>query len=161
MTKAALKPPPVAGLYETDFYAWTQEQAALLRARRFDDLDLANLIGEVAGVGASDRQQIENRLDVLLGPLLKGRYQSGQRNGHWTGTIREQRRRIARVLQANPSLTRDPAEAFEDAYQSARLLASGDTGIALVLFPEVPPFTLEQALDPDFLPKDADLLDQS
>jgi hypothetical protein len=29
-----------AKLYETDFYAWAEEQAARLRARQFDRLDL-------------------------------------------------------------------------------------------------------------------------
>ncbi|KQT60763.1 hypothetical protein ASG52_16000 [Methylobacterium sp. Leaf456] len=161
MTKAALKPPAADDLYETDFHAWTQGQAELLRARRFDELDLENLIEEVASVGRSDRQQIESRLDVLLGHLLKWRYQPGLRNSHWTGTIDEQRRRIARVLKASPSLKRYPAEVFGECYRSGRLLASRETGIALVLFPETPPFTLEQALDANFLPKDVDLLDQS
>lgn len=29
--------------YEKDFYGWSQEQAALLRAGRLNDLDIANL----------------------------------------------------------------------------------------------------------------------
>ena len=39
-----------AELYEADFYVWAEEQAALLRARRFDALDLENLIEEVQGL---------------------------------------------------------------------------------------------------------------
>ena len=31
-------------LYDDDFYAWTGQQAALLRARRFNALDLDHLI---------------------------------------------------------------------------------------------------------------------
>ena len=31
------------GLYDTDFYAWTQEQAALLRDQKAQALDYANL----------------------------------------------------------------------------------------------------------------------
>ena len=38
-------------LYESDFFTWTQEQARLLRERRFDDLDLDNLVDEVQSVG--------------------------------------------------------------------------------------------------------------
>ena len=38
-------------LYEEDFYVWTEAQAALLRERRFEALDLANLIEEVEGLG--------------------------------------------------------------------------------------------------------------
>jgi Domain of unknown function DUF29 len=52
MSKVAAKRPPNE-LYETDFYAWTQEQARLLRERRWDDLDLVNLVDEVESVGRS------------------------------------------------------------------------------------------------------------
>ncbi|GJD93268.1 DUF29 domain-containing protein [Methylobacterium iners] len=161
MSKVALKPPQAADLYTTDFYAWTQAQAELLRARRFDELDLENLIDEVASVGGSDKQQIESRLDILLGHLLKWMYQPGQRNSHWTGTIIEQRRRIARLLKASPSLKRYPAEVFDECYHAGRLLASRETGIALVAFPETPPFSLDEALDTNFLPSDPDLLNPS
>jgi hypothetical protein len=41
------------------------------------------------------------------------------------------------------------------------LLASRDTGIDFTLFPQKPPFTVAQALDLDYLPKEPDLLDQS
>ena len=34
--------------HETDFYTWTQEQAALLRAGRLAELDTTNLIEEMA-----------------------------------------------------------------------------------------------------------------
>jgi hypothetical protein len=58
-------------LYETDFYAWTQEQARLLREGRWADLDLENLVDEVESVGRSDKRQIESRLEILLAHLLK------------------------------------------------------------------------------------------
>ena len=161
MSKAALKPPPVADPYETDFYLWTQTQAQLLRARRFDELDLENLIDEVRSVGGSEKHQIESRLDVLLGHLLKWKYQPGLRNNSWTATVFEQRTRIGRVLRASPSLKRYPADVFDACYLSGRLLASKETGIDFMLFPEVPPFTVVQALDLDYLPKEPDLLDQS
>lgn len=40
--------------YEQDFYGWTQEQAALLRAGRLNDLDIENLIEEVETMGRSE-----------------------------------------------------------------------------------------------------------
>lgn len=152
---------PRNDLYEADFYAWTQEQARLLRERRFDDLDLENLIDEVESVGTSDKRQIQSRLKVILAHLLKWKYQPGARSSAWRGTIREQRARLAGVVEDSPSLRSHPATVFELAYLSARLLASKETGIDFTLFPEKPPFTLEQALDDDFLPKEPDLYDQS
>lgn len=41
--------------YEQDFYGWTQEQAALLRAGRLADLDIANLIEEVETMGRTEK----------------------------------------------------------------------------------------------------------
>jgi len=38
---------PTNDLYDTDFYQWTQEQAALLREGKLHELDLANLGGGV------------------------------------------------------------------------------------------------------------------
>ncbi|MCJ2077412.1 DUF29 domain-containing protein [Methylobacterium sp. E-025] len=161
MSNAALRPPPAADPYETDFYLWTQAQAELLRARRFDELDLRNLIDEVRSVGASEKREIGNRLAVLLGHLLKWKYQPGARKNGWMSTIVEQRTQIADIMTASPSLKRHPASVFTRCYLSGRLLASKETGIDFTLFPEVPPFTVVQALDLDYLPKEPDLLDQS
>src|SRR2546428_13059372 len=103
MSDTKTKAPPNT-LYETDFFAWTQEQARLLRERRWDDLDLENLVDEVESVGGSERREIRNRLTVLLGHLLKWKYQPGHRGPSWTGTIFEQRGQLADVLRDSPSL---------------------------------------------------------
>lgn len=152
---------PRSRLYETDFFTWTQRQAELLRERRFDDLDLENLAEEVACVGRSEQREIFSRLRVLTAHLLKWKYQPGARNGGWRGTISEQRFRIGAILEASPSLRAYPAGVFPESYQAGRLLASKETGIDFTLFPETPPYTVEQALDDGFLPKESDLIDQS
>lgn len=161
MSKAALSPPPGSDLYETDFYRWTQEQARLLQERRFHDLDLTNLIDEVLSVGASDKREIRSRMSVILTHLLKWKYQPGARSNSWRGTLDEQRESVRQVLDDSPSLKRYPVDIFQSCYPSARLKASEETGIDFTLFPETAPFTVEQALDLDYLPKEPDLLDQS
>ena len=161
MSRTALRPAPTVALYERDFYLWTQEQAELLRQRRFDDLDLENLIDEVASVGGSERREVRSRLTVLLTHLLKWKYQPGARSSGWTGTIDEQRDGLQQILGASPSLGRYPTEVFDLCYKAARLKAAKQTGIDLTLFPAATPFTLDQALDERFLPKEPDLLAQS
>jgi hypothetical protein len=158
MPSTATKPPPNS-LYERDFYAWTQEQAQLLRERRWHDIDVENLVEEVAGVGRSDKREIESRLDVLIAHLLKWKYQPGARSSGWTGTIAEQRRRLERVLQDSPSLKPFVTEVFEDCYLAGRLRASQESGIDFTVFPDRAPFAVEQVLDEGFLPKNPDLLD--
>ena len=144
-------------LYDTDFYEWTQEQARLLRDRRFADLDLENLIDEVQSVGNSERREVRKRLIRLISHLLKWKYQPGRRGNSWRRTIRDQRREIDDVVAASPSLRRRPAEWLEGCYDAARLAASDETGIDFTLFPEACPFTIEEVLDSDFLPLEPDL----
>jgi hypothetical protein len=139
-------------LYEADFYAWTQQQAKLLRERRWEDLDIENLVEEVHAVGISERREIKGRLIVLLAHLLKWMYQPGNRSSSWAATIREQRRQLAFLVEDSPSLKGYPAQILPDQYEAARLQASDEAGIALDLFPSTCPFTCDQALDASFLP---------
>lgn len=142
-----------ANLHSEDFYAWTREQARLLRASRFDAVDLVHLIEEVEEMGGSLHRQLESRLEVLLMHLLKWRCQPNLTGRSWFLTIAEQRRRIAKLLRKNPSLKAELEESFKESYEDARYSAMLETGLDLGAFPEQPPFTLAQALDADFLPE--------
>ena len=85
--------------YETDFYAWTLKQAELLKAGDFKRLDIVNLAEEIESLGKQQRQELRNRLGVLIGHLLKWDYQPEKRSKSWRATVREQRREILRLLQ--------------------------------------------------------------
>ncbi len=75
-------------LYDKDFYAWTQEQAQLLRHHQWSQLDLPNVIEEIESLGKQQRQELRNRLSILIGHLLKWEHQSQQRSRSWLATIR-------------------------------------------------------------------------
>src|SRR5690348_13781708 len=90
--------------YEEDFYAWTVEQAHLLRSGDLSAIDIENIAEEIESMGRSDRRAIESRLAVLLTHLLKWQIQERMRSRSWAGTIGEQRRRIAKLLRESPSL---------------------------------------------------------
>jgi hypothetical protein len=141
-------------LYEADFFAWTQEQAKLLRERRFDDLDLDNLVDEVESVGSSEKREIRNRLVILMGHLLKWKFQPGRRTPGWRGTIFEQRDQILDILNTSPSLGDFTREQVARRYVGARLLAAKESGIAFGVFPEECPFDASQVLDFDYFPED-------
>lgn len=146
--------PRTKDLYEHDFYEWTQLQARLLRERRFDDLDLENLIDEVASVGRSDKLQIDSRAEILIAHLLKWKFQPGGRGSGWAGTIVEQRSRILDLVDESPSLRPLLSTRTLKCYRAAHLLAAKETGIAFGVFPSDCPFTPEQVFDPDFFPED-------
>jgi hypothetical protein len=124
------------GLYETDFYAWTQQQANLLRDRQWDEIDLSNLIEEIESLGRKERWELRNRLSILIGHLLKWEYQPTRRSHSWLATIRIQRRELLKLLSENPSLQSSIVEAISEAYENGRDLASGDTNLPLSVFPD-------------------------
>ena len=62
---------PNTDLYSQDFYAWTQEQAAMLREGALQELDRANLIAEIEDLGRSARQELRSSLERLVLHLLK------------------------------------------------------------------------------------------
>jgi hypothetical protein len=140
--------------YDQDFYAWTQEQAALLTAQDADALDFPNLAEEIRALGASDRRELHASLYQLLLHLIKWRYQpEGRLTGHsWRSSIREQRRRLALVLEDSPSLVRTVPQVLAKEYLAAREDASDETGLPLATFPEACPWTAKQVLDADFWP---------
>ncbi len=139
-------------LYETDFYAWTQEQVNLLRTQQWDRLDAVNLVEEIAALGRKERQELRNRLGVLLGYLLKWQFQSEKRSNSWLGTIREQRVQIKLLLKDSSSLKSYPDQVFFDTYELGLALAIRETQLGELVFPEACPYTLEQTLSSEFLP---------
>ena len=87
-----------------DFYAWANEQAALLRAGRLSEADIENIAEEIESMGRSERRELVSRLTVLLVHLLKWRYQPDLRGRSWHLTIEQQRFRMQDHLADNPSL---------------------------------------------------------
>jgi hypothetical protein len=139
-------------LYERDFCLWLEQQAALLQEGRFDKLDTANLLEEIEAMGRKDKKATESNLVVLLTHLLKYHVQPQQRSSGWRGSIVEHRRRLRYDFEESPSLRPHAAKVFARAYADAREQASAETGLPLRAFPKSSPFTLEQTLDPKFLP---------
>lgn len=138
-------------LYEVDFYKWTQEQAKFLREEKWSCLDVPNLLEEIESLGKQQRQELRNRLGILLGHLLKWEFQPSHRSKSCLATIREQRRQVLWILKESPSLNPYLPEAIEDAYQSALNLAVGETPLDYKDFPQECPYTKEQILNPEFL----------
>ena len=142
----------IATDYEKDFHAWTLENAELLRQRRFAEIDVDNIAEELENMGRSERHELVNRFAVLLTHLLKWRFQPERRGNSWRYTIEEQRRRIERLLDENPSLTSRLETAFENAYGDAILIAAREMDCDKNIFPTACPFTQKQALNSDYWP---------
>jgi Domain of unknown function DUF29 len=140
-------------VYERDFYLWIEQQASRLREGRLDEIDVANLLEEIEDMGRREKRAVESNLVVLLTHLLKYHSQPDQRSNSWRGSIVEHRRRLRKLLKESPSLVPFAREIFAECYADGREQAAADGGLSPETFPGEPPFTLEQALDPRFLPE--------
>jgi len=149
-------PGPAAGTtYDKDIILWSQEQARLLRAGRFSELDIEHLADEIEDVGKSEKRELASRMAVLLAHLLKWSRQPGKRGKSWRATISDQRKQIALAIKATPSLKavmRDP-DWQEGAWLDARAQARKETGLPEEELPEACPWTMEQAADEEFWPE--------
>nr|VFJ60925.1 MAG: protein of unknown function DUF29 [Candidatus Kentron sp. DK]VFJ63311.1 MAG: protein of unknown function DUF29 [Candidatus Kentron sp. DK] len=144
-------------LYETDFYAWTNQQAALLRAKGFHDADWEHIAEEIESMGKREKRELVNRLKVLLVHLLKWQRQPALRGRSWALTIKEQRKELALHLLDNPSLKAELDRSMADAYGIAVIRAEKETG--LESFPASCPYGFQEVMDEEFWPGSAKSLD--
>lgn len=142
-------------LYDEDFPLWAERQAELLRAGRFDELDLENLIDEVEDLSRRERETVESFTETIIEHLLKLTYSpvSRPRRG-WLNTLDRQRRQLARKLTA--TLRNHLEGVLPRLYADLRRPVARSLGADRVppeTLPEACPYTLEQILDPDWYPK--------
>ena len=138
--------------YERDFYAWANEQAALLRAGRLGEADIAHIAEEIESMGKTEKRELVSRLTVLLLHLLKWQYQPDRRGVSWDTSIKVQRNDLEDHLGDNPSLESALPAAIARAYQNAVLLAEGETKLSGSVFPGSCLWTFEQLMDQDYWP---------
>jgi len=146
--------PPATTLYEQDFPLWAERQAALLRAGRFDELDLENLIEEVEDLSPRERKSIESYVETMREHFLRLALSPAERlRRGWLVTVDKQRVELARELTATlhnhletelpavyAGLRRPVARQLEKDHVSADALSAAC------------PYTLDQILDPDWYP---------
>ena len=140
-------------LYETDFHAWANEQAELLRSRHLDQAELDNIAEEIESKGRSEKRELVSRLSVLLMHLLKWRFQPALRGKSWRLTIKGQRIELRRHLRDNPSLKSHLTEAIADAYESACVDAARETELEPDAFPTACPWSYDEITDETFWPE--------
>jgi hypothetical protein len=140
-------------LYERDFCLWVERALVLLREGNFKDLELENLLEEIADMSNSQKQALESNLKIILMHLLKYKYQANKRTNSWRYTIVEHRQRIRKAFKNSPSLKRHFLDEFADVYLEARQLAAIETGLSINNFPLECPFSIEQSLDEVYFPE--------
>jgi hypothetical protein len=157
-----------AGLYDQDFYAWTQDQAAALRAwpeRLWPNaIDIGHIAEEVEDLGSSQRNAAKGLLRQILVHLLKLRFHPDRLPAaHWREEVREFRAQLDDIFAASPSLRARRAELVAPVWRQAARAVAGrldDEGHAAAAaelrryVAEDGYFDLDrEALDPDWLPE--------
>ena len=142
-------------LYEQDFYAWANQQAALPRDGRFSEADIAHIAAEIESMGKTEKRELVSRLTVLLLHLLKWQFQPGHRGHSWRNSVRIQRREVAAHMVDNPSLKALLSQSIDQAYGTAVIQAEDETGLSEATFPATCAWSFERMMDTEFWPGEA------
>jgi len=143
MAKALDQP----SLYDQDYVAWLAEQVHHLRAGRLHAVDVETVALELEGLMNSQRQQLENRLEVLIHNVLKSDHRPDQRSNRWRATVQEQRTRIRRLLRFSPSLKREVEQTAHEVYCDAVRAAVIETRLSETAFPATLPYSVDHLLE--------------
>lgn len=140
------------GDYERDFYAWSNEQARLLRDGQIAQADVAHIAEEIESMGRTEKRELVSRLTVLLAHLLKWQFQPAKRGNSWRHSIANSRDQLGDHLDDNPSLKSKLDESVAAAFRYARRAASDETGLDDAAFPATCPWPFAQLMDEAFWP---------
>lgn len=132
--------------YEDDPHAWAMEQAALIRLRRFQDLDIEHLADEVQDVARRERQELVSRLALVFQHVLKWDRQPERRSASWARTIREQRSEVDELLDEAPSLRPHVPAMSGKAFRRGRSAALDETGLPDSAIPDTNPYSWDEVM---------------
>jgi Domain of unknown function DUF29 len=130
-------------LYDTDFFAWSEQQAEALRAAARGgsnrQLDWENLAEEIEGLGISQRRELKSQIRRVIEHLLKLENSPAidPRRG-WIESINDARMEIEAVLEDSPSLKNEITAAITAEMGRGARKAIGD----LEKYGDVEPATL-------------------
>ncbi|MBV8045705.1 MAG: DUF29 domain-containing protein, partial [Paludibacterium sp.] len=93
-----------ASEYDTDLLIWIHQQVELLRAKKFDQLDIENLIDEVESIGIQFKIEFSDHLEMVMKYLLKCEYQAAHPPQKWKSLLWDHRCQMSDILEDMPSL---------------------------------------------------------
>ena len=133
-------------LYDEDFYAWTQQQSALLRRLppAGNELDLEHIAEEIEDLGRSDLRTAQSLCEHIIEHLLKLEF-SGLEDpaDHWRDEIVEWRLQLEKVLTRSIEAKLDLPSRYRAALRLLRRLQR-DVPSLPSRIPAECPYTLEQ-----------------
>ncbi|MCA2643065.1 MULTISPECIES: DUF29 domain-containing protein [unclassified Microcystis] len=145
--------PDLKTLYEIDDSLWLEETIELLKAKKFDALDLDNLIEELEDLGNEKKFRVASFLQQIIRHALLLQFWISEREynqAHWQAEIISFQYQLKRYLTTN--LRQYLEQEFEQIYfESLRYVRQKNDN--KVNFPDTCPYSLEELLDPNWLPR--------
>jgi hypothetical protein len=159
MAKAKPDLSQMQSLYERDFFAWTQQQAELLRRKAAGgptpDLDFENLAQEIESLGKRDRRALASHTARIIEHLLKLQYSRAEepRPG-WESSVDVHRSKAGRILADSPDLKTEMETRLRESYDDGWRFAARSLRIELdsSTLPATCPYSLEEILGRDWWP---------
>jgi hypothetical protein len=144
--------PDLQTLYEIDDSLWLEETISLLKAKRFDAIDLDNLIEELEDLGNEKKFRVASLLEQIIRHALLLQFWTSEREynqDHWEVEIVNFQIQLKRKLTTNLRnyLQNELSNLYKDAVFFVRKKTKNR-----VNFPDTCPYSLEELLNPDWLP---------
>ena len=141
-------------LYQQDFAAWLDAQVAALRERRFEDLDLDDLIEEVESIRRAEARSVQHHARVVVAQLLQLAHSTlGDPRRSWKSTANAHRDELETRL--TPTLRQELEARLEEVYARGREIAATvleTEGTDRAWLPRTCPYTLAEILQHDWFP---------
>lgn len=136
---------PADTLYDEDFYAWTQQQAALLRRLPVGNaVDAENVAEEIEDLGRSELRTAQSLVEHIIEHFLKLEFSGlGDPVEHWRDEIVEWRLQLDKTLTRSIAATLVLPARYQAAQRLIRRLERDVPGLTGRL-PPACPYTLEQ-----------------
>ena len=145
--------PDLKTLYEIDDSLWLAETIELLKAKNFEALDLDNLIEELEDLGNEKKFRVASFLQQIIRHALLLQFWISEREynqAHWQAEIISFQYQLKRYLTTN--LRQYLEQEFEQIYfESLRYVRQKNDN--KVNLPDTCPYSLEELLDPNWLPR--------
>jgi len=141
-------------LYNEDFYAWTQQQAELLRRgpAAANRLDYDLIAEEIEDLGKSELHTCQSLCEHIIGHLLKIEYSGlDQPVRHWRRELAEWRLQLKKKLTRSIAAKLDLPDRHREAVGLLRYMEDEVPGL-LQRIPAECPYSLEQIRGEDWFP---------
>ena len=126
-----------------DPHAWAIEQARLLRAGCFDQLDVEHIADEIDAVAQREQRELADNMAMLLARLLQWARLPARREVSWEKTTTSLRKEIRYILDESPSLATKLLEARLLEMVWAHAIAQAVIEPGLTDFPECCPWMIQ------------------